>query len=83
MAPAARIFSMSSGPYPMLCNISTVCSPASGVALPKEGSNGVDLQVSCDPKAKESVCAGQKGTPTKTVEDVQRAYAAGQSSGSS
>jgi hypothetical protein len=55
---------------------------AAGVALSKEGSNRVDLQVTCDPKVTNSPCAAEKGTPTSTLQDVQRSYAAGASSGS-
>jgi putative Flp pilus-assembly TadE/G-like protein len=53
----------------------------SGVAVPNEGSNRVDLKVECDPKAANSVCAAEKKTVSTTLEDVQRAYAAGASSG--
>jgi hypothetical protein len=55
---------------------------ASPVALPKEGANQVDLVVTCDPKASGSVCSGEKATTTAELKNVQRAYAAGESSGS-
>jgi Flp pilus assembly protein TadG len=52
----------------------------SGVALPKEGSNRVDLLVECKQSTAGSPCAlEKKNTTTKvTLEDVQRAYAAGE-----
>jgi hypothetical protein len=53
-----------------------------GIKLPHEGSNRVDLRVSCDPKTAGSPCAGKKGVQETTVEDVQRTYAAGESSAS-
>jgi hypothetical protein len=53
-----------------------------GIKLPRGGSNRVDLVVSCEPKVSGSPCAGKKGTQEKKVEDVQRAYAGGESSGS-
>jgi hypothetical protein len=68
-------------PATMTYSAATQTWSTSSVTLPKEGSNRVDLQVTCDPKAAGSVCAGQKGTPTTTLVDVQRAYAAGASSG--
>jgi hypothetical protein len=51
-----------------------------GVTLPKEGSNRVDLRVTCNPKVTGAPCTGTKVTST-TVEDVQRTYAAGEGSG--
>jgi Flp pilus assembly protein TadG len=51
------------------------------VAAPKEGSNQVDLQVTCKPKTVGSPCSAEKGEPTATVKNVQRAYMAGESSG--
>lgn len=70
------------GPVAMTYSPTTQKWSVGGVALPKEGSNRVDLQVTCDPKVTNSPCTGQKGTPTSTVEGVQRSYAAGKSSGS-
>jgi hypothetical protein len=67
---------------PMTYSTSTQKWSASGLALPKEGSNRVDLQVTCNPKTKPSACEALKSTSTATIEDVQRAYAAGSSSGS-
>jgi hypothetical protein len=68
-------------PVAMTYNAITNAWNASSVVVPKEGSNRVDLRVTCEPKATNSVCAAEKGTPTKTLEDVQRAYAAGEGSG--
>jgi|GEM_PF-3012799 len=52
-----------------------------GIKLPNAGSNRVDLLVTCNPKTSGSPCTGKKGTQEHKVEDVQRAYAAGASSG--
>jgi Flp pilus assembly protein TadG len=67
---------------PMTYSATTQKWNAAGITLTKEGSNRVDLQVTCDPKVTNSPCSGEKGTPTRVVEDVQRSYAAGASSGS-
>lgn len=67
-------------PVAMTYNATTQAWNASSVIVPKQGSNRVDLRVTCEPKAANSVCAAEKGTPTKTLEDVQRAYTAGEGS---
>jgi hypothetical protein len=51
------------------------------VTAPKEGSNQVDLQVTCKPNTSGSPCAAEKGEQTTVVKNVQRAYMAGESSG--
>ena len=67
---------------PMTYNATSQKWSAPAVTLAKEGSNRVDLRVTCEPKVTGAPCAGEKGTPTSTLEDVQRSYAAGASSGS-
>jgi hypothetical protein len=52
-----------------------------GIALPKEGANRVDLEVTCNKNTTGSPCEKENNPKPVTVEDVQRAYAAGESSG--
>jgi Putative Flp pilus-assembly TadE/G-like len=53
-----------------------------GIKLPNEGANQVDLEVTCNKNTAGSPCAAENKPPPVIVKNVQRAYAAGEGSGS-